>query len=133
MQTRGCAYSDALPVCLDVRFAGQSVFGKVLLGSCQVNDRILQGLLVSVPFFPCAFECMLRLCEGRSRLLEFLFNILQSLLKGFLLGLRRTGEWYLRQTREWGIYTHEAASCASVVDLYSSYVAFNDANASSLA
>ena len=30
-------------------------------------------------------------------------------------------------------YTHEAVICASVVDLYSSCVAFSDANASSLA
>lgn len=88
----GRTYSDTFLVCLGIRLAGQSVFSKVRLGGLNVHNRILQSLLVSLPFLPCTLEGMLRLCERCSRLLEFLFDDLQSLLKGFLLGLQITSQ-----------------------------------------
>jgi hypothetical protein len=89
---QGCTYSDPFLVCMHVSLTRQSVFRKVLLGSRHVYDCILHTLLVRLPFLPCALERSFRLCKGCSRLLEFLFDVLQSALKGFVLGLQTTSE-----------------------------------------
>jgi hypothetical protein len=89
----GFTYSDALLVCLCVRLASYSVFSKVLLRSCHVHDRSLQSLLVRLPFLPCVLKRMFGLRERCPRLREFLFDVLQSVLKGFILGLQTKSEY----------------------------------------
>jgi hypothetical protein len=62
-------------MCLGVRLTRQPVFGEVFLGSRHVYNRILQRLLVRLPFFLRVLEGTLRICEGGPRLLELLFSI----------------------------------------------------------
>ena len=59
---------------------------------CKHGMRRFEVFFVRLPFLPCVLERMFGLRERCPHLREFLFNVLQSVLKGFELGLQTKSE-----------------------------------------